>query len=133
MKFRIKLFNVLAPVLATAILAGCGGDDSAAVPEVQPISEETVAAPSPAKKKKKTTTARKTGRSAMDRIDDALDDGNYMAAVDIAIKSGSSADENMDNLRYVQTELGDAMARGDRRAHEAYQKLNAFYIMRHQR
>jgi hypothetical protein len=128
MNHRIRLTTLLAFTVST-FLVGCGSDETA---NIEPISiEQEVAAPKAAKKK--STANRKKTRSVMDQIDDALDRGNYMAAVDIAMKSGKTASENMSNLRYVQDELGDPMAQGDSKAHNAYKKLNAFYIMQHQR
>ncbi|MGA0409135.1 MAG: hypothetical protein ACO3PR_13695 [Limisphaerales bacterium] len=56
-----------------------------------------------------------------------------MGAVNVAIKSGGNPTENMEYLRHVQTQLGDPMARGDAKATEAYNKLNAFYMMKYQR
>ncbi|MCS1407853.1 MAG: hypothetical protein M2R45_01014 [Verrucomicrobia subdivision 3 bacterium] len=122
------LVALLAFTLSTALI-GCGGDETASE-SAEPITQEA-AAPKASKKK---TASKKAGQSTFDRINAALDRGNYMAAVDIAIKSGGkNASENMSNLRYVQKELGGPMANGDRKAHEAYKKLNAYYLMRYQR
>lgn len=123
-------FTSIAAIALSTFLVGCGGDDSESASEPAPVVAQETATKTPAKKK---AAPKRQTKSTLDRIDAALDAGNYMAAVDIAVKSGKSASENMSNLRYVQEELGDPMARGDRKAHEAYKKLNAFYIMRHQR
>ncbi|MBT5707012.1 MAG: hypothetical protein HOI66_11900 [Verrucomicrobia bacterium] len=128
MNDKIRLTTLLAFTVST-FLVGCGSDESAST-EPTSVTQE-VAAPTAAKKK--TTAKKKKTRSVMDQIDDALDRGDYMAAVNIAIKSGKTASENMSNLRYVQDELGDPMAQGEAKAHDAYKKLNAFYIMQHQR
>ncbi len=129
MKVKSSFAILLSAGLAVG-LVGCGGDETeATAPEPVSAAPEVAAKPS---SKKKSSTKRQT-RSAMDRIDAALDAGKYMAAVDIAIKAGKSASENMEHLRYVQDELGGPMANGDKEAHKAYQKLNAAYLMNHQR
>ncbi len=136
MNFFKSSFSAIV-IFCTALLNGCGGDDTPPPAEVQTdVGPGTAQAAS-----KKTSVARKTSsgssgaatRSAMDQIDGALDSGNYMNAVNIAIKAGKNPQENMDALRYVQRALGDPMARGDAKATDAYQKLNAFYIMKYQR
>ena len=130
----LKHHALLASITVLALstyLVGCGGDDDeSASTEPAPMATQETASSTATKKK---AAPKRQTKSTLDRIDAALDAGNYMAAVDIAVKSGKTASENMNNLRYVQEELGDPMARGDRKAHEAYKKLNAFYIMRHQR
>jgi len=130
MNNNIRLTTLLAFTFST-FLIGCGGDESASESTEPTSVTQEVAAPKAAKKK--STAKKKKTRSVMDQIDDALDRGNYMTAVNIAMKSGKTASENMSNLRYVQDELGDPMAQGDSKAHDAYKKLNAFYIMQHQR
>lgn len=122
-----KCIVALLALAVTTTFVGCGGgEEEAPVADIQPIDVD----PAPvAKKKSSSTKARASAKSAMDRIDAALDRGNYTAAVDIAIKSGKSPAERMDNMRYVQDELGDPMARGDKKAMQAYQKLNAVWLM----
>lgn len=123
-------FCLATAFAAATMLLGCGGDEEATAPTIEPIDVSQEAAKP---NNSRTKSTKRTAKSAIDRIDDALDNDNYMAAVDIAIKSGKTADENMSNLRYVQEELGDPMANGDTKAHEAYKKLNTFYIIQHQR
>ena len=118
------------------ILLGCGGGEEA----VAPADVNTTVAAEPEIKGKKSSGVRsassgsaQSNASAYDRIDSALDSGNFMGAVNVAIKSGGNATENMEYVRYVQTQLGDSIARGDAKAIEAYNKLNAFYMMKYQR
>ena len=106
MKFKAHLTRLLALAVLT-VFVGCGGDDTAAtdIPtDTTPVAAEQTA--------KKTSVARKkpsasggssaAARSFTDRVNAALDKGNYMGAVDIAIKSGKSRQENMDNLLRIQ-------------------------------
>ena len=131
-----KKINILLSLALTcavsSVLVGCGGEDESATQTIEPIDVGEPATASQAPTKKRSSTKR-VAKSVEDRIDDALDRGNYMGAVDIAIKSGKTASENMSYLTYVQTELGGPMARGDKKAHEAYKKLNYAFIQNHQR
>ena len=118
------------------ILLGCGGGEEA----LAPAETDTTVAAEPEIKGKKSSGVRsvssgsaQSSASAYDRIDSSLDSGNFMGAVNVAIKSGGNATENMEYVRYVQTQLGDSIARGDAKAIEAYNKLNAFYMMKYQR
>ena len=130
MESKVKVSNPLSVGLAVVLasfMVGCGsGGEEEPVADIQPIDVQPAAAAKPSSGKKK---PRASARSAADRIDDALDRGNYMAAVDIAVKSGKTPAERMDNIRFVQSELGDPMARGDKKAMQAYQKLNAVWLM----
>jgi len=121
---------------ATLIFTGCGGGEEAPTP----IADESLESPAPQPRGKQSSGVRSVSSgaaansaSAYDRIDAALDKGDYMGAVNVAIKSGGNPTENMEYLRHVQTQLGDPMARGDAKATEAYNKLNAFYMMKYQR
>ena len=118
------------------VFVGCGGGEEA----VAPAEVETTVAAEPEIKGKKSSGVRsassgsaQSNASAYDRIDSALDSGNFMGAVNVAIKSGGNATENMEYVRYVQPQLGASIARGDAKAIEAYNKLDAFYMMKYQR
>ncbi|MDG1890443.1 MAG: hypothetical protein P8L18_03950 [Verrucomicrobiota bacterium] len=126
-----SLLSVLPIAALTLALAGCGGgDDATPEPDPAPVVEQESASSSKSTKKK---SAPKPTRSVMSRIDDLLDRGNYMGAVNLAIKSGKTRAENEEYMRNVQGALGDPMARGDAKAMEAYKKMNAFFIMQNQR
>ena len=79
----------LAAFLSLVFL-GCGGGEEA----VAPADVDATVAAKPEIKGKKQWSAigilgfRTSGASAYDRIDSALDSGNFMGAVNVAIKSG---------------------------------------------
>ncbi len=106
------------------MLAGCGGNEESTDEENANIEQPTATTTAAKKSSRKKTTS-----SVMDRIDAALDQGDYMKAADIAIKEGRTREEKEEYLNYVGDALGDPMARGDTKAHRAYKKLNAFYDM----
>ena len=101
---------ILFAFVVSAMLAGCGGND------------EENTEPAAAQK-----TERKA-RSVLDKIDDALDQGNYMAAADIALRQSKTPADRQENVQYVSDAIAGAMAQGDAKAHQAYKKLNAFWM-----
>ena len=125
--------------LAAGLLVGCGGGDSAEV-----VSEETVdVSVGQAEVKGKTSSGKRsvsTGgggsgsnaavQSALSKVEDALDAGNYSAAVDIVLKTRMDPADQRVAFGMVTDEITDAMARGDANAAKAYQTMNQVRLMR---
>lgn len=125
--------------LAAGLLVGCGGGDSAEV-----VPEETVdVSVGQAEVKGKTSSGKRsvsTGgggsgsnaavQSALSKVEDALDAGNYSAAVDIVLKTRMDPADQRVAYGMVTDEVTDAMARGDANAAKAYQTMNQVRLMR---
>ena len=125
--------------LAVGLLVGCGGGDSAEV-----VPEETVdVSVGQAEVKGKTSSGKRsvsTGgggsgsnaavQSALSKVEDALDAGNYSAAVDIVLKTRMDPADQRVAYGMVTDEITDAMARGDANAAKAYQTMNQVRLMR---
>ena len=125
--------------LAAGLLIGCGGGDSAEV-----VPEETVdVSVGQAEVKGKTSSGKRsvsTGgggsgsnaavQSALSKVEDALDAGNYSAAVDIVLKTRMDPADQRVAYSMVTDEITDAMARGDANAAKAYQTMNQVRLMR---
>lgn len=125
--------------LAAGLLVGCGGGDSAEV-----VPEETVdVSVGQAEVKGKTSSGKRsvsTGgggsgsnaavQSALSKVEDALDAGNYSAAVDIVLKTRMDPADQRVAYGMVTDEITDAMARGDANAAKAYQTMNQVRLMR---
>ena len=125
--------------LAAGLLIGCGGGDSAEV-----VPEETVdVSVGQAEVKGKTSSGKRsvsTGgggsgsnaavQSALSKVEDALDAGNYTAAVDIVLKTRMDPADQRVAYSMVTDEITDAMARGDANAAKAYQTMNQVRLMR---
>ena len=125
--------------LAAGLLIGCGGGDSAEV-----VPEETVdVSVGQAEVKGKTSSGKRsvsTGgggsgsnaavQSALSKVEDALDAGNYSAAVDIVLKTRMDPADQRVAYSMVTDEVTDAMARGDANAAKAYQTMNQVRLMR---
>jgi len=125
--------------LAAGLLIGCGGGDSAEV-----VPEETVdVSVGQAEVKRKTSSGKRsvsTGgggsgsnaavQSALSKVEDALDAGNYSAAVDIVLKTRMDPADQRVAYGMVTDEITDAMARGDANAAKAYQTMNQVRLMR---
>ena len=125
--------------LAAGLLVGCGGGDSAEV-----VPEETVGVSvGQAAVKGKTSSGKRsvsTGgggsgsnaavQSALSKVEDALDAGNYTAAVDIVLKTRMDPADQRVAYSMVTDEITDAMARGDAKAAKAYQTMNQVRLMR---
>ena len=125
--------------LAAGLLIGCGGGDSAEV-----VPEETVdVSVGQAEVKGKTSSGKRsvsTGgggsgsnaavQSALSKVEDALDAGNYSAAVDIVLKTRMDPADQRVAFGMVTDEITDAMARGDANAAKAYQTMNQVRLMR---
>ena len=121
------------------LLVGCGGGDSAEV-----VPEETVdVSVGQAEVKGKTSSGKRsvsTGgggsgsnaavQSALSKVEDALDAGNYSAAVDIVLKTRMDPADQRVAYGMVTDEITDAMARGDANAAKAYQTMNQVRLMR---
>lgn len=116
----MKIFTLFAFIVST-MLVGCGGNN-----EENNEPAAAVEKPTPTAAQK---TERKT-RSVLDKIDDALDQGNYMAAVDIALRQSKTPADRRENTQYVSDAIAGAMAQGDAKAHQAYKKLNVFWMQR---
>ena len=116
--------SILFAFIISAILSGCGGNDEE---NTEPAA--AVEKPKPAAAQK---TERKT-RSVLDQIDDALDQGNYMAAADIALRQSKTPADRRENVQYVSDAIAGAMTQGDAKAHQAYKKLNAFWMQQQRR
>ena len=125
--------------LAAGLLVGCGGGDSSEV-----VPEETVdVSVGQAEVKGKTSSGKRsvsTGgggsgsnaavQSALSKVEDALDAGNYSAAVDIVLKTRMDPADQRVAFGMVTDEITDAMARGDANAAKAYQTMNQVRLMR---
>ncbi len=125
--------------LAAGLLIGCGGGDSAEV-----VPEETVdVSVGQAEVKGKTSSGKRTVstggggsgsnaavQSALSKVEDALDAGNYSAAVDIVLKTRMDPADQRVAYSMVTDEITDAMARGDAKAAKAYQTMNQVRLMR---
>ncbi|MGA0328219.1 MAG: hypothetical protein ACO3OK_14565 [Limisphaerales bacterium] len=125
--------------LAAGLLIGCGGGDSAEM-----VPEETVdVSVGQAEVKGKTSSGKRsvsTGgggsgsnaavQSALSKVEDALDAGNYSAAVDIVLKTRMDPADQRVAFGMVTDEITDAMARGDANAAKAYQTMNQVRLMR---
>ena len=125
--------------MAAGLLIGCGGGDSAEV-----VPEETVdVSVGQAEVKGKTSSGKRsvsTGgggsgsnaavQSALSKVEDALDAGNYSAAVDIVLKTRMDPADQRVAYSMVTDEITDAMARGDANAAKAYQTMNQVRLMR---
>jgi len=124
---------------AAGLLIGCGGGDSAEM-----VPEETVdVSVGQAEVKGKTSSGKRsvsTGgggsgsnaavQSALSKVEDALDAGNYSAAVDIVLKTRMDPADQRVAFGMVTDEITDAMARGDANAAKAYQTMNQVRLMR---
>ena len=125
--------------LAAGLLIGCGGGDSA-----EAVPEETVdVSVGQAEVKGKTSSGKRTVstggggsgsnaavQSALSKVEDALDAGNYSAAVDIVLKTRMDPADQRVAYSMVTDEITDAMARGDAKAAKAYQTMNQVRLMR---
>jgi len=129
---------LVLPVLVSALwMTGCGGDEEVAAP-VSDVDVSVGEAETQAKK----TSARRTSsggggtgtsaavQSALDKVENALDAGNYTQAVDIVLKTKMDpADQNVAYCM-VTDEITEAMARGDQNAVKAYNTMNQVRLMR---
>ena len=136
---RYSWLYCLSLSLAAGLLVGCGGGDSAEV-----VPEETVdVSVGQAEVKGKTSSGKRsvsTGgggsgsnaavQSALSKVEDALDAGNYSAAVDIVLKTRMDPADQRVAFGMVTDEITDAMARGDANAAKAYQTMNQVRLMR---
>ena len=111
--------SLLFAFVVSTMLAACGGNDEE---NTEPAA--VVEKPKPAAPQK---TERKT-RSVLDKIDDALDQGNYMTAADIALRQSKTPADRRENVQYVSDAIAGAMAQGDAKAHQAYKRLEAFWM-----
>lgn len=135
-----SLKNLLAlPLVVSALwLTGCGGDDEASAPAASDVDVSVGEAETQEKK----TSVRRTSsggggtasnpavQSALNKVEDALDAGNYTLAVDLVLKTKMDpADQNV-AYRMVTDEITEAMARGDQNAAKAYNTMNQVRLMR---
>jgi len=91
---------------------------------------------------KKTSARRTTGggsgevgsnpavKSALAKVEAALDAGNYTAAVDIVLKTQMDPADQRVAYGMVTDEVTNAMASGDANATKAYQTMNQVRLMR---
>ena len=69
-------------------------------------------------------------KSAIAKVEDALDAGNYTGAVDIVLKTRMDPADQRMAYGMVTDEITDAMSRGDANAMKAYQTMNQVRLMR---
>ena len=135
---RFASFLVL--ITLSILLVACGSDDSATseVPEVN-----TDVSVGEAKTQSKKTSARRTTggasgeagsnpavKSALAKVEAALDAGNYTAAVEIVLKTQMDPADQRMAYGMVTDEVTNAMASGDANATKAYQTMNQVRLMR---
>ena len=136
---KICWFCCSSLLAALLLLVGCGGNDSA---EMAPAETVEVSV-GEAKVKGKTSSGKRSVRSggggsgssaavqsAIAKVEDALDAGNYTAAVDIVLKTRMDPADQRVAYGMVTDEITDAMSRGDSNAMKAYQKMNQVRLMR---
>ena len=136
---KICWFCCSSLLAALLLLVGCGGNDSA---EMAPAETVDVSV-GEAKVKGKTSSGKRsvsTGgggsgssaavQSAIAKVEDALDAGNYTAAVDIVLKTRMDPADQRVAYGMVTDEITDAMSRGDSNAMKAYQTMNQVRLMR---
>ena len=111
--------STLFAFVVSAMLAGCGGNNEENNEPAAVVEKPTTAA---------TQKTERKARSVLDKIDDALDQGNYMTAVDIALRQSRTPADRRENAQYVSDAIAGAMAQGDAKAHQAYKKLNVFWM-----
>ena len=135
-----RFASLLVLITLSILLVACGSDDSATseVPEVN-----TDVSVGEAKTQSKKTSARRTTgggsgeagsnpavKSALAKVEAALDAGNYTAAVDIVLKTQMDPADQRVAYGMVTDEVTDAMASGDANATQAYQTMNQVRLMR---
>jgi hypothetical protein len=138
MFYSLKNLLALPLVVSALCLTGCGGDDQASAPAVSDVDISVGEAETQEKK----TSVRRTSsggggaasnpavQSALNKVEDALDAGNYTLAVDLVLKTKMDpADQNV-AYRMVTDEITEAMARGDQNAVKAYNTMNQVRLMR---
>lgn len=136
---KICWFCCSSLLAALLLLVGCGGNDSA---EMAPAETVEVSV-GEAKVKGKTSSGKRSVssggggsgssaavQSAIAKVEDALDAGNYTAAVDIVLKTRMDPADQRVAYGMVTDEITDAMSRGDSNAMKAYQKMNQVRLMR---
>lgn len=136
---KICWFHCSSLLAALVLLVGCGGNDSA---EMAPAETVEVSV-GEAKVKGKTSSGKRSVssggggsgssaavQSAIAKVEDALDAGNYTAAVDIVLKTRMDPADQRVAYGMVTDEITDAMSRGDSNAMKAYQKMNQVRLMR---
>ena len=134
-----RFASLLVLITLSILLVACGSDDSATseVPEVN-----TDVSVGEAKTQSKKTSARRTTgggsgeagsnpavKSALAKVEAALDAGNYTAAVDIVLKTQMDPADQRVAYGMVTDEVTDAMASGDANATKAYQTMNQVRLM----
>ena len=135
-----RFASLLVLITLSILLVACGSDDSATseVPEVN-----TDVSVGEAKTQSKKPSARRTTgggsgeagsnpavKSALAKVEAALDAGNYTAAVDIVLKTQMDPADQRVAYGMVTDEVTDAMASGDANATKAYQTMNQVRLMR---
>ena len=135
-----KLLSVLALAALPLLFVGCGGDDSDAS-EVTNVNTD-VSVGEAETQARKTSARRSTGggtgevgsnpavKSAIAKVEAALDAGNYTAAVDIVLKTKMDPADQRVAYGMVTDEVTRAMATGDANATKAYQTMNQVRLMR---
>jgi len=131
--------NTLSLLVVSVFCFACGGGD-----ESQPMPTETVdTSVGQAEVKGKTSSGKRTVntggggsgssaavKSAIAKVEDALDAGNYTGAVDIVLKTRMDPADQRMAYGMVTDEITDAMSRGDANAMKAYQTMNQVRLMR---
>ena len=131
--------NTLSLLVVSVFCFACGGGD-----EPQPMPAEAVdTSVGQAEVKGKTSSGKRTVntggggsgssaavKSAIAKVEDALDAGNYTGAVDIVLKTRMDPADQRMAYGMVTDEITDAMSRGDANAMKAYQTMNQVRLMR---
>ena len=135
-----RFASLLVLITLSILLVACGSDDSATseVPEVN-----TDVSVGEAKTQARKTSARRTTgggsgevgsnpavKSALAKVEAALDAGNYTAAVDIVLKTQMDPADQRVAYGMVTDEVTNAMSSGAANATKAYQTMNQERLMR---
>lgn len=135
-----NLLSLFSAAFLSLMIVGCGGDD-ADTSDVAPINTD-VGVGQAETQSRKTSARRTTGggsgelgsnaavQSALAKVENALDSGNYTAAVDIVLKTKMDPADQRVAYSMVTKEVTRAMAQGDANAQKAYQTMNQVRLMR---
>jgi hypothetical protein len=135
-----NLLSLFSAAALSLLIVGCGGDDSAAG-DAAPVNTD-VSVGEAETQSRKTSARRTTGggsgepgsnpavQSAIAKVENALDAGNYTAAVDIVLKTKMDPADQRVAYGMVTKEVTQAMAQGDANAQKAYQTMNQVRLMR---
>lgn len=139
----MRNLNIIVCLLLLAVLplafVGCGGDETATdVPAVNTdvsVGEADTQARKTSARRSTNTGSGEVGsnpavKSALAKVEAALDSGNYTGAVDIVLKTKMDPADQRVAYGMVTDEVTRAMATGDANATKAYQTMNQVRLMR---